>query len=269
MCSGADCNQTALVLEAIKQTKVDMKIYAAIYIPVDDDTAYTRQKDELEKAIRTYGVDHIEGISVGNEYMLNYVTLNGGEGSGVDGAVGLAASRNLKTHITETRQMMSDLGFGNVPIGTADAGAYFNTDLLGAIDFGLSNIHAWFAPTTAAGATEWTNTFFEDQNVTPARAVSNHPTMVIAETGWPTHSNGTATENSGAGPGGEASVANLQTFLDDFICAANRASTPYFMFEYSDVPWKDIRFGGVEGYWGMFDKNKRLKDLTLPDCSHP
>lgn len=64
-CSGSDCNQTQLVLEAIKQTKVDMKINAAIYIPVDDDEAYARQRDALQNALQTYGVGNIEGITVG------------------------------------------------------------------------------------------------------------------------------------------------------------------------------------------------------------
>ncbi|KIM27562.1 glycoside hydrolase family 17 protein [Serendipita vermifera MAFF 305830] len=266
---GSDCNQTQLVLEAIKQTKVDLKVYAAIYVVVDDDTAYERQKASLKNAIETYGVDHLEGITVGNEFMLNYMTQYGGSSATPDGTIGLRASALLKAKITDTRQMLSDLGHPNVPVGCADAGSYFNNDLLGAIDFGLSNIHAWFAHTTAADAASWTNTFFQDTNVAPAALLANRPTMVIAETGWPTQSNGTAESNSGAGTGGEASVANLQTFLDSFICQANTARTPYFMFEYTDVPWKDIRYGGVEGFWGMFDKDKRLKtSLTLPDCTH-
>jgi exo-beta-1,3-glucanase (GH17 family) len=213
-------------------------------------------------------VDNIEGIAVGNEFMLNYVTEYGGGDSSVDGTVGLRASALLKEKIADTRQMMSDLGHSNVPVGSADAGSYFNTDLLSDIQFGLSNIHAWFAPTTAAQAANWTNTFFQENNVAPAALLPNSPKMVIAETGWPTKSNGTADSNSGAGPGGDASVANLQTFLDTFICQANTAGTPYFMFEYTDVPWKDMRYGGVEGFWGMFNSTKRLKDLTLPDCAH-
>ncbi|KAG8817452.1 hypothetical protein FRC17_011222 [Serendipita sp. 399] len=265
---GSDCNQTQLVLEAIKQTKVDMKVYVAIFVVVDDDSAYDRQKEALRDAIQTYGVDHIEGVTVGNEFMLNYVNKYGGEGSGVTGAVGTRASTLLREKITDTRQMLRQMGHPNVPVGSADAGSYFNTDLMRAIDFGLSNIHAWFAPTTAAGATQWTNDFFRDNNLAAAEALSPSPRMIIAETGWPTHSSDTQHQNSGAGRGGEASVANLQTFLNDFVCTANEAGTPYFMFEYTDVPWKDTNFGGVEGFWGMFDKDKKLKDLTLPDCQH-
>lgn len=256
------------MLEAIKQTKVNMMVYVALYIVVDDDTAYQRQKLSLQNAIQTYGVDHIEGVTVGNEFMLNYITEYGGPNDTADGTVGLRASGLLKEKISDTRTMLQSLGYPNLPVGSADAGSYFNTDLLSAIDFGLSNIHAWFAHTTAAQAANWTNEFFEENNVQPAALLSNHPKMVIAETGWPTHSNGTADSNSGAGVGGEASVANLQVFLDSFICQANTAGTPYFFFEYTDVPWKDMRYGGVEGFWGMFNSSKQLKALTLPDCSH-
>lgn len=45
---GADCNQSALVLEAIKQTKVNMTVYLGNYpIATDNNAAYDRQRDEL------------------------------------------------------------------------------------------------------------------------------------------------------------------------------------------------------------------------------
>ncbi|KAG8800996.1 hypothetical protein FRC18_007905, partial [Serendipita sp. 400] len=231
---GSDCNQTQLVLEAIKRTKVDMKVYVAIFVVVDDDSAYDRQKASLRSAIEQYGVDNIEGVTVGNEFMLNYITKYGGEGATATSTVGTQASTLLRAKITDTRDMLKELGHPNLPVGSADAGSYFNTALMRSIDFGLSNIHAWFAPTTAAGAAQWTNDFFQENNIQPAELLSPSPKMIIAETGWPTHSSDTEHQNSGAGRGGEASVANLQVFLDDFVCKANEAKTPYFMFEYTD-----------------------------------
>jgi len=86
---GADCNQSALVvsisryrplgnrtnclsdqLEAIKQTKVDMKVYLGNYVLPSDNEPYKRQRDLIKQAIETYGPDHIAGITVGNEFML-------------------------------------------------------------------------------------------------------------------------------------------------------------------------------------------------------
>ena len=40
----------------------------------------------------------------------------------------------------------------------------------------------WFSFITIGGAAEWTYDFFKQTNVT---SLSNHPTMYIGETGWP------------------------------------------------------------------------------------
>ncbi len=134
---GSDCNQTALVLEAIKQTKTNVKVFPAIFVVDKDDAAYTRQKTALQQALQTYGTDNVLGITVGNEFMLNYVLEH--QASDATGAVGLAASALLKTKIADIRQMLTSMSI-NLPVGTADAGSYFNTDLLGAVDFGCAFI---------------------------------------------------------------------------------------------------------------------------------
>ncbi|KAF8754761.1 glycosyl hydrolase 17 family [Rhizoctonia solani] len=201
----------------------------------EDDTAYTRQRDLIKDAITTYGTDHIAGVTVGNEFILNSVTAAGE--TTATGTAGLAAAH---------------------PVGTSDAGAYFNTPLLQAIDYGLANVHPWFANTTIDDAATWTYDFFQQTNVAQAATVSNNPTMYIAETGWPTKTNGASA----------ASVPNLQIFLDTFVCASNTNQTKYFFFEFKDEPWKDVMYGGVEGWWGLFDSDKKLKDVTIPDCSH-
>jgi exo-beta-1,3-glucanase (GH17 family) len=47
-----------------------MEIFTGIYVVENDDAAYTRQRDAVMQAIKTYGADHIAGITVGNEFML-------------------------------------------------------------------------------------------------------------------------------------------------------------------------------------------------------
>ena len=62
---------SSLQLEAIKQTKVNMKVFLANYpIATDNGTAYQRQRDVIKQALTTYGKDHVAGITVGNEFML-------------------------------------------------------------------------------------------------------------------------------------------------------------------------------------------------------
>jgi len=136
---GSDCNQTALVLEAIKQTKTNIKVYPAIYLVDKDEASYQRQKTVLQEALQTYGTDNILGITVGNEFMLNYITEH--KASNANSTVGLAASAILKTKIADIRQMLQSMSI-NLPVGTSDAGSYFNNDLLGAVDYGCAFIFA-------------------------------------------------------------------------------------------------------------------------------
>ncbi|KDQ57152.1 glycoside hydrolase family 17 protein [Jaapia argillacea MUCL 33604] len=259
---GADCNQSALVLEAIKQTKTNVSVYLANYNEPTDHTVYTRQKAAIQAAIQTYGTDHILGVTVGNEYMLNYLNANGA--TDPNSATGNAGAALLKADIDDTRTMIAGMNLPKkIPVGNSDAGAYFNTLVLEDIDYGMANVHPWFANVTIAQAAAWTADFFNTQNVQPAALLSNHPQMSIAETGWPTQSSDLGDATNGASA---ASEANLQIFLDTFVCQANQNGTEYFYFEFFDEQWKDIQFGGVEGWWGLFHANKTLKNIQIPNC---
>jgi len=266
---GASCNQSAMVLEAIKQTGVDLKVYLGIYsMPEDDHKAYREQKDAIRLALETYGADNVVGITVGNEFMLNWVSpKNSTDPNDADAKIGAAI---LVQDILETRTMLEELGMtGQIEVGNSDAGSYFSTDVLSVVDYGLSNVHAWFAGTPASEAAAWVFEFFESQNVIPAAALPNKPRMYIAETGWPSNSkdaehlkNGLLGEGSGT-----AELAGLQSFLDTFVCEANKKGVPYFFFEMFDEKWKDDKYGGVEGYWGLFNGDRTMKDVTMPVCT--
>jgi exo-beta-1,3-glucanase (GH17 family) len=132
-----DCNQTALVLEAIKQTKTNLKVFPAIEVIDKDDVGYQRQKAALQLALHTYGTDNILGVIVGNEFMFNYLVAH--NLSSVDGVVDLAASTILKARIADIRQVLTSMNI-NLQIGTADQASYFNSDLLNAVDFGCAFI---------------------------------------------------------------------------------------------------------------------------------
>ncbi|KAF9048621.1 glycoside hydrolase family 17 protein [Panaeolus papilionaceus] len=262
---GADCNQTALVLEAIKQTKVDMTVWVGNYpIATDNGAAYQRQRDILKAAIQTYGTDHIGGVTVGNEFMLNYVTDAGVQDP--NSAIANTGAQMLISFIQDTRNMLSGMSV-NLPVGNSDAGSYFNNQVLQAVDYGLANVHPWFANQSASAAAGWTADFFQQNDVELAQSMSNKPTMYIAETGWPTKSSDAGNANNGASP---ASIPNLQLFLNDFVCQANTNGTRYFFFEFCDEDWKDKQFGGVEGWWGIFNQDRTLKSgITIPNCTAP
>ena len=84
----------------------------------------------------------------------------------------------------------------------------------------------------------------------------------MTEVGWPTTSSVPVVSASGA------SVENLQYLLNNFVCTANTQGVKYFYCEYMNIPWKEQRWPGVGGFWGLLNSNKTLKAITLPDCSH-
>jgi exo-beta-1,3-glucanase (GH17 family) len=47
-----------------------MQVFVGNYVVEGDPSAYERQRDVIKSALQTYGVDHIAGITVGNEFML-------------------------------------------------------------------------------------------------------------------------------------------------------------------------------------------------------
>ena len=44
------------------------------------------------------------------------------------------------TNITDTRSWLKQNGWDSIPVGTSDAGAYFNNEVLAAVDYGVSFI---------------------------------------------------------------------------------------------------------------------------------
>ncbi|KIJ13496.1 glycoside hydrolase family 17 protein [Paxillus involutus ATCC 200175] len=262
---GADCNQSSLVLAAIQATQVNMGVYLGNYPAVDDNgTAYERQRGEIQTALQTYGASNVLGVTVGNEFILDYITEAGQ--TDPNGSAGQQAAAMLIPWIQDTRSMLASLNLGKtLPVGNADAGSYFNTQVLEAVDYGMSNVHPWFANQSITDAAAWTASFFQTTNADFAATLPNNPKMYIAETGWPTN---TSQFNYNPNDGVSlASVPNLQIFIDTFVCQANQNGTGYFFFEYCDEPWKATTYGGVEGYWGLFDSNKNFKNLTIPTCS--
>ena len=117
------------------QSKANLKVFPGIDIDDVDAAGYERQKTALKEALQTYGTSNILGITVGNDFVFNYMFDR--ETLDVNGAAGLAASAMLKGNFTDIRQMLTSINV-NLPIGTADS--FFNADLLSASDFGCAFI---------------------------------------------------------------------------------------------------------------------------------
>ncbi|BEJ10712.1 hypothetical protein CspHIS471_0101340 [Cutaneotrichosporon sp. HIS471] len=260
---GSNCNMTALVLEAIKQTKVDMVIYPAIYI--DSNTqAYTDQTNAVLDAFKTYGIDNVEGLAVGNEWLLNQANV------APTGAKYLKDVKQLLGYVNEVKTKVQALGLSKtLPVGTGDAGSLFSVALAEGVDFYMANVHPWFGQVPIDQAATWTWDYFMNNDVIYSQQATNQPAMYIAETGWPTKftaPKGGDTGQTSGNPPSDATEAELQKFLDTFVCQANVNQTHYFYFEPFDQEWKEPLYGGVEPYWGIFDKDRNMKNVVIPTC---
>ncbi|KAJ3764746.1 hypothetical protein FB446DRAFT_656166, partial [Lentinula raphanica] len=178
---GSDCNTTAMVartLEAIQLTQVNMTVFIANYPDATDNgVAHDRQKIAIQSAIQAYGTDHIGGVTVGNEFILDYLDANAA--TDPNGSVGNQGAAILTPFIDDTKSMLQSLGV-DMKVGNADAGFFFNDKVLADVDHGMANVHPNVSIDAAAG---WTWDFFEGTDVALAQSLSNKPNKSIAETG--------------------------------------------------------------------------------------
>lgn len=69
---GSACNQSQIVLQAIQDTKVNMSVWLGAYIG-PNTTVNEEQKQWTLDALELFGPDRVEGVVIGNEYLLNAV----------------------------------------------------------------------------------------------------------------------------------------------------------------------------------------------------
>ena len=65
---GTDCQQATMVLDAIQSLKVDMTVFVGVWVD-RNATTLARQLSDMYSILKTYPVDLIEGIAVGNEVL--------------------------------------------------------------------------------------------------------------------------------------------------------------------------------------------------------
>lgn len=251
---GTDCNQTEMVLHAIDRLELsNMKVWIGVWIG-NNDTTNRRQIDQMHDLLANYDADRFKGVIVGNEVL-------------------------YREDLTEAelldvvKEVKDDLDSKNMdlPIAIADLGDNWTADMASKVDVVMSNVHPFFAGVTADKAADWTMTFWETHDVV---LTANDPSIkhLIAEVGWPTAGG----NNCGGSPcasktdGSVASIENLNTFMETWVCPALENGTDYFWFEAFDEPWKiayNTEGKEWEDKWGLMDVNRKLKPgVKIPDC---
>ncbi|KAJ5134174.1 glucan endo-1-3-beta-glucosidase btgC [Penicillium atrosanguineum] len=255
---GTDCNQTEMTLHAIdKLGLTDMKVWLGVWI--DSNTTTTnRQIDQLYDILDKTNTSIFKGIIVGNEALYR---------AGPDIAT---AETNLISYLDDVRSALKKRSL-DLLVATSDLGDNWNAQLVKAVDVVMSNVHPFFAGVNVDVAAAWTWDFWQTHDVDLTAGTDKK--QIISEVGWPSGGGKDCGESPTCDsdtPGSVASIANMNTFMSDWVCQALENGTDYFWFEAFDEPWK-IQFNTPgkdwEDKWGLMDQAREIKPgLKIPSC---
>ncbi|KZP00414.1 glycoside hydrolase family 17 protein [Calocera viscosa TUFC12733] len=257
----AECEQDRMVLQAIRQTGVELQVYLALNL-TGNNTGFYDQASEIANSLLTYETHNVGGVLVGDQFIATYLAEN--NTTDPNSQAGQTAASYVSSEIASMRATIKMLNLtAPVRVGTADGGDVFTPDLLQKVDFAMASVMPWRNNVSVADAAQWTWTFFKDYALSTSQATADDPAMYIGETGWPSSSLSQQNTTEPATP------QALQTYLDTFVCSSNTNGTGYFWYEAFDEQWRAETYGGAEGGWGLFTSGKQLKNITLPNCTHP
>ncbi|KAI8339972.1 glycoside hydrolase superfamily [Chlamydoabsidia padenii] len=262
---GFDCDQAHLVMNGMKMLNIDMGLILTIWVD-GNATTYERQYNAFWNFLNQFGADHITGVSVGNEgkkkktiQTPTFMQISNDHFS--TPAELIERIRNVKTQLKER-------GYEHIPVFTTDIRSL--PDIMPEEDQVLDNVHPFFAGVTVDQASSWTWKYFKDVVIVPtirlarSKGIAQVKPALISEVGWPT------APESKTYQGAVPSLQNLEKLLFSFVCQSNQKGVPYYWFEFKDAPWKNATFNEPrEAFWGLFDKDRRLKVPHLPNCPLP
>ncbi|QOU18930.1 hypothetical protein BRETT_004151 [Brettanomyces bruxellensis] len=241
---GTQCNQTAMILEAIRQLHVNLTLSMGIWIG-EDTFINDKQFDDMRDLLNKYPETMFDSIFVGNEVLYR-------EDKSVD---------ELASLITRVKDHLHSISYERIQVGTSELGSLVNNKILDVCDFVSVNIHPFFSGVSASEGRKWTIHYLKNQ-VLPLLGNSHDKKVVISEIGWPY-----------TGGEYESAIANyteMQLFLNDWICEAQNNKIYSIYFEAFDEPWKEIFYDGSQRWetnWGFFDSERQMKkNILIPDC---
>ena len=206
---GTDCNQTEMVLHAIDRLALtDMKVWLGVWLG-NNETTNVRGLSDMYKILDKHGQDPFAGVIVGNEVLFREdMTIT-----------------ELGNTLTEVKRNFTTLKY-DLPVATSDLGDDWTAPLAASVDIVMSNIHPFFAGTTAEHGAGWTWNFWQQKNVVLTKG-TNIKNM-ISEVGWPSGGGKDCGEASTCVDGAVAGIEEMNTFMDSFVCQSLANGTEFF-----------------------------------------
>ena len=165
----------------------------------------------------TYPSSHFAGVIVGNEVLFREDLTENELGNQL---------RNVRKNLT-ARNI-------DLPVATSDLGDDWTTSLAADTDIVMANVHPFFAGVTPDEAPGWTWTFWQGHDVIPTSEAPNgaaYPKHIISEVGWPSAGGNNCGTEKGCPndtAGAVASVENMNTFMEGWVCESLTNGTAYF-----------------------------------------
>jgi glucan 1,3-beta-glucosidase len=215
----------------------------------------TEGNEFIPKVAKELGIKTLVGAWLGNDDEINQREIEGLIQLAKDGYVDIAAVGNevmYRKDLTEDqllefiKKVKAELP--GIPVGYVDAYYEFShrTAITELCDVILCNCYPFWEGCPFENSLDYMKQMYYQ-----AKAAANGKEVIITETGWPSLG-----ENlKGAVPG---EIAARNYFINTQLWSANEA-IPVFYFSSFDESWKVGAEGTVGAYWGIWDKNEKLK----------
>jgi len=215
----------------------------------------TEGNELIPKIAKEYGIKTLVGAWLGNDPEINQREVEGLIKLAKEGLVDIAAVGNEVMYRNDlTEDALLDFikhvkeEIPGIPVGYVDAYYEFThrPRITEACDVILCNCYPFWEGCPIEGSLDYMQQMYYQ-----AKAAANGKEVIITETGWPSQG-----ENLKASIPGEKYAKDY--FINTQLWSANE-NIPVFYFSSFDESWKVGAEGTVGAYWGIWDKNEKLK----------
>ena len=215
----------------------------------------TEGNELIPKVAKELGIKTLVGAWLGNDPEINQREVEGLIKLAKEGLVDIAAVGNevmYRKDLTEDelldfiKKVKAEIP--NVPVGYVDAYYEFShrPAITDACDVILCNCYPFWEGCPIENSLDYMKQMYYQ-----ALAAANGKEVIITETGWPSQG-----ENLKGSVPGEKNAKEY--FINTQLWSAND-NIPVFYFSSFDESWKVGAEGTVGAYWGIWDKNEKLK----------
>lgn len=213
--------------------------------------------EHIPRIAKKHGLKNLVGAWLGDDLDKNELEIEGLIQLAKEGCVDIAAVGNevmyrkdlteeqLLAYINRVKDALKGM---DIPVGYVDAYYEFShrPNITEACDVILSNCYPYWEGCSIEHSLNHMQSMFSQ-----ASAAGKGKKVIITETGWP---------SQGSSLGGAHSSAEntMKYFINSQLWSA-KDDIEIFYFSSFDESWKVGAEGDVGAYWGLWDKNEKLK----------